>query len=566
MNKLTDTQKKWALTACLTSVLSLNLVMNLANSSLISNYQSADFASESRYTREVAAELAAEAVKDPAKKPAPIEITKTATPKAAPKPETDSENTESAPTKKGSAIRPPTPEEAANDEGSSSVEAAPEKNQAESQDPNIKWVPFVSEKGERIKVQYTQENDKQTLALVPKVTQAGICYSCGKEYLLPKEFSSSASDLEAALRKAINKKAAVNNDEEKIADTSEDEDLEPQVVSRSSKINQEIGEDEEEPAPEEDKDFVALKKKCDNKEDDSRLECFANGLTKLLKDTYDNRKSKKEHRKEDVLALFKEEIQPGLISGLKDVSDLLPSRRMRTDPFADVVDTEQENRREKAQVLVENMISSISKKYNYLRQKLTAIAASVVLKSQEEAQQKLKLADQIKQTNPGQALKLQSEGYAKLRAANQSGYEIGGTLFNGLSSAQDFNYINQEQFDNLYQDNYANLVNQAIQGLTTNPLTYVIPSATLSPGSRIVDGNGQEFTLTPSTSPLVQQRLGRGISVVNNGLTATNLATQNAPRIVTLGGILQPGTATIQPFQATQAQTLQSLSAPRNGR
>ncbi len=414
-----------------------------------------------------------------------------------------------------------------------------------SQDPNMKLEPFISDKGEELKVKYIQENSEQTAAIVPEMLEGGACYTCGKKYLLPKNFDSSATSLEAALRKAMSKKSEVSSD---------GEDLDQKLASRKKqKITTEADDQSE------DKDIAALKLKCENKENDSRTECFSNGLTRLLKSSSANRKKKKEYKKEEIMALFKEEIQPGLISGLKDISDLLPARRMRNDPFADI-DTEKDNRREKTQNLVEDMISSIDKKYNYLRQQLTAIAAKAVLANQEDAQRKLKQADQIKQSNPGQALRLQGEGYARREAATQVANQIGGSLYDGLSSAQWSNLINQDQFDNLYQDNYANVVNAAIQGMATSPLTYVIPSVALSDGSVIVDGNGQTFTLTPRNSPLIQQRTaGRGITVMSNGLTAANTANQSTPRIATLNAIENPGTATIQVFHATQAPT---VSAP----
>jgi hypothetical protein len=459
MKKLTDTQKKWALTACLASVLSFNLVMGLTGS----NYGSTSLAS---------AKLEAEA--------APV--------------------------------------------------AAPSK------DPNIKFEAVTSSFGEVLPVKYIRQNDK-TMAVVPEVLQSGVCYKCGENYLLPKEFNSSAADLEAALRKAMGEKTGKAD---KAAAPSDSDDVKA-----------------------EDKDIAALKKKCEHKEDDDRTECFASGLTNLLTDKHASNKAKKkkEYKKEDVMALFIEEIQPGLISGLKDISDLLPSRRMHNDPFADM-DTEKDNRREKTQNLVEDMISSIGKKYNYLRQRLTAIAAKAVLSNQEAAQLKLKQADQLKTANPSQALRLQSEGFARMNAASQIANQIGGSLSDGLSSAQWSNLITQDQFDNLYQTNYADVVTAAIQGLSANQLTYVIPSVPLSNGSVIVDGSGQSYTLTPSKNPLTQRAVGRGITVIPNGLTPGS-----AHNLQRMNGSATPGTATIQVFQATPAPAAaQNTGAPRTSR
>ncbi|MGZ3805420.1 MAG: hypothetical protein ACXVB4_14490, partial [Pseudobdellovibrionaceae bacterium] len=317
-------------------------------------------------------------------------------------------------------------------------------------------------------------------------------------------------------------------------------DLDPEVQSRKEKRSDENSE--------EDKDIVKLKKKCENKEDDSRLECFAHEFTNMLSDSSRN---KKEHNKDEVLALFRDEIQPGLASGLKDISDLVRFTRMRYDPFADV-ETDPASRREKSEALVQDMISKISKKYNYIRQKLTSMAAEAVLANETEAQRKLKQADLIKQTNPGQALKLQSEGIARMNASNQIANQIGGTLSDGLTTALDFNRINEDQYNNLLQDNYGNLVSQAIQGLAANPLTYVIPSVTLSDGSTLVDGTGRIFTLTSQNPLLTQQRSNQGIIFMGNGLTSGSVAPLNAPRISALNGVSAPGTATIQVIQGNQ--------------
>lgn len=464
MKKLTDSHKKWALTACLASVLSFNLVMNLGAGTIAG---SANFASS-------------EKVKD--------------------------------------------------------AEA--------SEETNIRYESLISDRGEQLKVKYIQEDDEKTLAIVPEKTESGLCFSCGSKYLLPKNFDSSKGDLEMALRKAMHQQGKSAN--------SEGEDLDEKISSkRRPRVDME--EQEKVSLPEINPELQALQKRCESREEQSRLNCFANGLTRLLKD------KKKDFDKEEVMDLFREEIEPGLIAGLRDVSDLVSMRRHNSnDPFADI-ESDNTSRRQETQDLVEDMIAKISKKHNYLRMRLTTLAAKAVLSNQEQAQMKLKQAEQMKATDPNRALMLQTEGYARLNASNQIANQIGGSLYSGFETAQWTNKITQDQFDNLYYDNYAKVVNSAIQGLAANPLTYVIPSVTLSNGSVVVDQNGQSFTLTPRNSPVVQQNLGgNGIIVISNGLTASNVANANVPRLSNIAGTSAPGTATIQVISGAQ-----SPSAPQ---
>lgn len=466
MKKLSDSQKKWALTACLASVLSLNMVLNLGSGLHIG---SASFAS---------------------------------------------------------------------------TEAAAE----EEEDAPIKYESLISDQGEPLKVKYIQEGEDKTLAIVPEKTESGLCFSCGSTYMLPKNFDSSKSDLEIALRKAMHQKAKKNNS------TSEDSD-EKLSSKRRPRVDLEEKEQEKVSIPEIHPDFQALQKRCENKEDQSRLNCFANGLTKLLKD------KKKDYDRDEVMELFREEIEPGLMSGLRDVSDMVSMRRYsHNDPFANI-ESDNTSRRQETQDLVEDMIAKISKKHNYLRSRLVTIAAKAVLSNQEQAQMKLKQAEQLKTVDTNRAYMLQTEGYARLNAANQIANQIGGSLYSGFETAQWTNKITQDQFDNMYYDNYANVVNTAIQGLAANPLTYVIPSVTLSNGSVVVDQNGQSFTLTPKGSSVVPQNTnGRGIIVISNGLTAANAANANIPR---MNGAAIPGTATIQVIQGTTAPSAQQPNVVR---
>jgi hypothetical protein len=470
MKKLTETQRKWALTACLASVLSFNMVLSLTGSS----YGYASFASnEPRYES------------------------------------------------------------------------------------------MISNKGEKLEVKYVAGEDGKTLAYVPEKLESGWCYQCGEKYLLPKNFDSSTTSLEAALRKAMYDNQGAKT-EEIAKDKSEGEDLDvkpaKKIAEKKEKPRARAEEDDQQEEDKADPDFVALRDRCDKRDDDqAKLRCYTSGLTKLLKN------KKKVYDRAEVMDLYRSEIEPGLRAALADISDLVPNNRASR---FDMSDKEDSNRREEAKGLIEDMLAQITGKYNFLRERLTKLAANSVLKNQDVAQQKLKQADQLKNTNPAAALRLQNEGYARLSAANQVANDLGGSLYDGLDSAQWSNYVTGDQFEGMYYNNYANVVNDAIRGLTQNPLTYVLPNVTLADGTTIVDQNGQTYTVTPANvgrNSAIQSN-GRSITVMMNNLTPANVVNTATPRLATNNG-QQQGTASIQVIQGVTAPVNQTtLPAIRSGR
>jgi len=468
MKKLTETQKKWALTTALTGALSLNMLFSLTT---FSGYSSASLASS---------------------------------------------------------------------------------------EPRIESVKSY---GQELRVKYVPGAGENTLAIIGEEESEGsYCYEkCStRQYLLPKNFSSNASDLESALHAAIHRNETAQA--EKPASSKEGQDLDAKPAEaakpKEEKQTQAKNTDNDDQDDKENPDFAALRERCKKKSDDAaELRCFATGLTKLLKN------KNKTYDRNEVMSLFREEIEPGLRAGLADISDLIPRRSGGRFSMGLDVEMEGSSRREEAQSLVEEMLGQIDRKYNFLRQRLTALTTKAVLNNQESAQAKLKQAEQIKSADPQTALRLQMEGYARLRASNQVANELGGTLYSGLESAQWSNFITNDQFDTMYYTNYADVVNQAIRGMAANPLTYSLPSVTLADGQVIVDANGTSFTVTPTANPVVQNRVnGRNISVMTNGLTAANAANSSTPRILSVSGVAQPGTASIQLFQGTAAPVNQTNS------
>lgn len=458
MKKLTETQKKWALTACLATVLSFNFLMGLSGST----YSTASFASTADEDESVEVD--------------DVEV--------------DAEDEEIA---------------------------------------EPKFAPIITENG-KLRVKYIKEDDGSTTAIVPKKVASGFCWEdCGKPYLLPKNFNSSKDDLEVALRKAMKKedfKVALAEREE-----LSDDELEQVVSKKAKKLKKRLrdqDEDDEEEI-EEDKDLLALEKKCEPKEDDTRMECFSSGLTKLLKN------KKTDHEKELVLALYKKEIEPGLLDSLTDARDY--------------------DRRENGQAILEDMLASVSKKYNYLRERMVKLAASTVKYMQIEAQKRLRQAEQLKSTRPGQALLLQNEGYYRRSMAENMAMNLDYTLQSGLESAQFSHLIKENQVVDLYTTRYADVVNPIIQGMQQNPLTYVISSPLTDGNLYADDGNGNLISIGASSGPIGQLRSsGRGITIHGNGLTPANVANSGTPRIITLDGI-NAGTATIQVIPASQVPT-----------
>ncbi|MGZ3797980.1 MAG: hypothetical protein ACXVB1_16535, partial [Pseudobdellovibrionaceae bacterium] len=238
MKKLTDTQKKWALTACLTTALSFNLIMSLAEP----NYHSASFASSQGdgKTQDATAEEAlppAETKKTPKgkrKKKSAAKATTASAAKAPPPPPAKVEDPSSAGAKVESKS-----EETTVPEAKAVPEVKAEEPEKKSVEPKTKLVSLIDNKGNKIQVKYSKgENEEQTTATVAKMTESGPpCPNCGDTYLLPKKFESNATDLESALRKAMNEKAASTdreNVEPEVA-SNDGADLDPEVQSRKEK-------------------------------------------------------------------------------------------------------------------------------------------------------------------------------------------------------------------------------------------------------------------------------------------------------------------------------------------
>lgn len=470
MKKLSDSQRKWALTACLASVLSFNMVLSLSGS----NFGMASFAS--------------------------------------------------------------------------------------SAEPRYETVKL---QGKNVEVKIVEDEDGKLEATIPEKLESGWCYQCGEKVLLPKNVTSLAAAIKDAQKSQASEK-------------SEGEDLDEKPSKKVAKKDkrskvQELEEDDEEQQEEaqENPDFVALRDRCEKKsQDDSKLRCFTTGLTKLLKN------KKKVYDRDEVLDLYRSEIEPGLRSSLADISDLVPNSR-RSSRYEDEGLREDSTRRSDAQGMIEDMVAQISGKYTYLRERLTKLAANAALKNQESAQQKLKIADQkmkqseqIRQQNPqyalamqNDAMRLQQEGYARMSAANQMANDLGISLYDGLDSAAASNLITGDQFDSLYYTNYGNVVQEAIRGMAQNPLTYVLQNVTLSDGTTVVDQNGQAYTVTAAgRGQVMQSRVnGHAISIMTNSLTPADVVNSGTPRIATLNGaVMQPGTATIQVMQGVAAPVNQT--------
>lgn len=458
MKKLTDSQRKWALTACLATVLSFNMVIGLSSS----NFGMASFAS--------------------------------------------------------TGVRYET----------------------------------VKLHGKEVEVKVVDKEDGME-ATIPEKLESGWCYQCGEKVLLPKNVTSLA----AAIKDAQKAEAAQNKSE------GEDLDQKPEKKVAKKEKTVQLDEEEQQDEPQENADFAALRERCDKKSEDfTKLRCLTTGLTKLLKN------KKKVYDREEVLDMYRSDIEPGLRAALADISDLVPSSRRSRYDDSDV--SEDSSRREEARGMVEDMVAQITGKYNYLRERLTKLAANSALKNQESAQQKLKTADQkmkqaeqVRSSNPqlslalqNEGFRMQQEGYARMSAANQVANDLGISLYDGLDSAAASNYITGDQFDSLYYTNYANVVQDAIRGMAQNPLTYVLPNVTLADGQTVVDQNGQSYTVTTNKNPIVQSN-GRNITVMMNNLTPANVANSSTPRIA-VNAVPQAGTATIQVMQGVAAPVNQT--------
>jgi hypothetical protein len=447
MKRLNETQKKWALTASLATVLSFNLIMGLTGT----NYGSANFASAK--IDEEAGEVMIE----------------------------------------GELAEP-------------------------------RFVPFNTEDG-KLKIKYEKLEDGTTKAYVPKKTAEGdFCWSskkCGsKNYVLPTSFDASKDDLEQALRKAMKQEAKA---ELLAKDDSDSDDVEEVVQKKAKKLKKELRkqrEDDEEDADYEDKDLAKLQEKCVEEDEDYKLSCYSDGLKSLLSN------KKKTLPKDEVLSLYMDEVEPLMIESLSD--------------------SRNSERREEAHKHLEGMLSDVLKKYNYLRERMVDLSALTVIQNEQEAQAAFKKGDTAK-------------GLKRRAVAERIAFDLKSTLKSGLESAQFSAYINESRADELYTNNYADVVGPIIQGMQAAPLAYVISSPLLEGSTYVVDRTGNLVPVDPSQSPISSVRnIGRGVSALNNGLTQVNVLSPNAPRIVTLNGMNNAqGTATLQLIPASQVPQAQ---------
>jgi len=337
-------------------------------------------------------------------------------------------------------------------------------------------------------VLFVRSGDK-TLALISKETESGTCYSCGPSKTLAVDFSSNVNDLKVALRKALKE-----NSGDLDTSASKADKVAKVVHGRKDKDAQDSDQSE-------DKDLADLQKRCDNKDDDDRMNCFGNGLTRILHD------KKKEHSKEDVMALYKKEIALPLVQALTDMND--------TD------------RRDNAQDLIQNMLNDVDKKYNYLRQSLLKLSAKVVSLAEADAQNRLKMAQQMKSTNPMYAMQLQQQGMMRRSLAENLAMNLDSTVQSGLDSAYMSKYLTDTQATTMYTQDYQGIVNNVIQGMRLNPYTYSIPVVDIGTG-----GYGTDTLTFSASGPINQlQSTGHGVIVIANGLSPQNSWTPSSPVI-----------------------------------
>jgi len=373
-----------------------------------------------------------------------------------------------------------------------------------------RFEPLVTDKN-KYKIKYVKQEDGTTKAYVPKIVEGKYCWEdCGKEYFLPTNFEASREDLEQALRKALKKDAVkaelLANDE------AEEDDSEAVVEKKAKKLKKGKKQKEE---VEENEDLVALKEECAEEEEDYILGCYSEGLQTLLTD------KKKNLPQEEVLALYEDEVEPLMIEALSD-----PNNR---------------ERRKEAHQHLGDMLSSVLKKYNYLRERMVHLSALTVIQAQQEAQALFKKGDSVR-------------GMRRRAIAEGINFDLRSTLNTGLVKAQYDKFISDAHAEELYTNKYLDVVDPIIKGMQQNPASYVITTPMLEGDLYMYDGNGSLIQLGTTQNTVSNMRnLGRGVTTLNNGLTQVNVLSTNAPRIVTVNGMNNaPGTATIQVIQANQ--------------
>jgi hypothetical protein len=498
--KLSSNQKQWALTASLATVLSFNLVMSLGSADIgsenLASNKSTGVMSNSTYPDRHDREIAAQ---------------KDAAPAAAKEDGDEAEGADILQKVHGADV---------------------------TTTKTTKKINFAMEDGMH-KVMFIKDGDK-TVAAISKKTEAGAdCLKCGLHIALPKNFESSAEDLEVALRAAMKdakSEKAIAKDE-KSKDKEDQEEIDPTTAALDN-----------------------LKEKCDTKSNrkDSlaQVKCFSDGLVKLMKDKN--------------LKFSKEEVKTYFIVNI-------------AKPLLDLTKTGDKDDRFKAQSAITSLITKIPKGFGYLEQILTRVSADVVLQRETLVSEKIieyKKLDQLSKSQPGnlelkkaslekfqQVIQLQNE---TLQFSNDLGTDVKGSL--DLSAF--YGNLDKADASSFYTNDYEKSVKAAFEGMSTSwnkylttgntaASAYQVPMVDIANGATITLADGTTLSFTSTKNNVTSANSGGGIMIRPNTLTAQNGVVPGlTPMIADPNGVAPAGAPQVRIVQVGSAPIGQQQQLP----
>lgn len=458
--KFTDTHKKWTLTATLATVLSFNLLMSLNGPA---NGGASNLASESMPAQVASSE---EVWDRPLEK-------KNKAPKADP-----------AKAQQATDARKPTGDDT----------------------PDTPVFGEAKIGGKTVKAMFEKDGENTKVSIAGGAS--GTCYTCGETVNLPTGFTKNVNEMVKALEVA---KAMATKSEAK---TEAKAETAVALTRKEREEKRRKDQAEEESTDEGKKALYELTKECRDKKvrkkSDDRLECFSDGLVKLLS------KEDVEYAKADVFKLFAGDVAKPLMELMK----LTPGSE----------------RYELGKSIINDLASSIPEDYNYLRQSLAKVNAKIVADAERVVQAKFsefKQADQIAKANPSNpSLRQQADliGSAVNQmqgSTEQIANDLGINLYNGFSEAVSNQYISSTLADQYLKVDYAGTVNGIIQGLKQSSVSYLAGSTNASSYQiPMVDiGGGSAFTLSDGSTLIVTGASSNNVSIVpgSNSTTANNM-------------------------------------------
>ncbi len=381
--------------------------------------------------------------------------------------------------------------------------------------------------GKTVKVMFEKRGEEETTASIA----SGSCYSCGERINLPIQFSENVEDMKTAL--AVAKATSAKQ-------KSSDEKTEKVASNRKEREATRL-KDKDNSVDEGKEALKELTKNCRNKahykKSDERLECFSDGLVRLLAN------DEIEYKREDVFKLFANDIASPLMELIKSA------------PGSEKYDL--------AKSIINDLASSIPESYNYLRQSLAKVNAKIVANAERNVQAKFnefKQADQMAKANPtNTALRERANLIANSvndlqTQTDKIANDLGVNLRNGLADAVSNDYVTSTLADQYLKVDYFGTIDPIIKGLKQSSIAYLagnvngsnfqIPDIEIGDGSTVSLSDGSMLLITPANNVVNGTVRGSLTTSSGNGPRRNQLTAQDV--------IIEGTTPMIQPGQTGQ--------------